>query len=125
MPLRPSVSGAARVIVSWRPYLLPVALLAVGSTALFGLLHALMIVPIWSQLASGLPRTLLAAIGLTWCYRELQLRGRLPKGAVGGFTFGWCIWRGLLPASLAAAALRLVGLRSRLGWLEPRIDLLI
>lgn len=105
--------------------MLPVALLAVGSTVLFGFLHALMIVPIWSQLASGLPRTLFAASGLAWCYRELRLRGRLRRGAVGGFTFGLCVWLGLLPVSLAAAALRLAGLRSQLGGLEPPLDLSI
>jgi hypothetical protein len=125
MRLRASSSRVARAIVGWRRYVLPVAVLAVGSTALFGLLHALLIVPIWSRLASGIPRTLFAAIGMTWCYRELRLHARLRGGALGGFIFGLSVWLGLLPVSLVAAALRAAGLRARLGWLEPPIDLSI
>jgi hypothetical protein len=125
MRLRAFASRVARLVVGWRPYLLPVIVLAVGSTALFGLLHALLIVPIWSRLASGIPRALFAAIGMTWCYRELRLHARLPRGALGGSLFGLCVWLGLLPVSLVAAALRAAGLRARLGWLEPPIDLSI
>ena len=60
---------------------------------------------------------------MTWCYRELRLHARLRRGAFGGFIFGLCVWLGLLPVSLVAAALRATGLRARLGWLEPPIDL--
>lgn len=125
MPPDRLVGRTRRRLARWRPYLLPVAVLAVGGTALFGVLHALLIVPIWARLASGLPRSLLMAIGMTWCYRELRSRARLRPGAVGGLTFGLGVWAGLLPVSLVAAALRVTGLRSRLGWLEPPLDLSI
>lgn len=125
MPPDHPVGRTRRRIARWRPYLLPVAVLALGGTALFGLLHALLIVPIWARLPSGIPRALFLAVGMTWCYRELRSRARLRPGAVGGLTFGLCVWAGLIPVSLVAAALRVTGLRSRLGSLEPPIDLSI
>lgn len=80
-------------------------MLTLGTTALFGVLPALMIVPIWSRLASGIPRTLFAVIGMTWWYRELQLRGLVPSGAVGGLAFGLGVWLGLAFAPVLAAEL--------------------
>jgi hypothetical protein len=115
--LRSSWPGARRVLVAAGP------LAAVG-LLLFGVLHALLIVPIWGRLAAGAPAAFLAAICMALAYSELSDSGRLPQRA-GGLVFGLGVWLSLLPVTAFGAFLRLSGLRQRLGALEVALEVLV
>jgi hypothetical protein len=123
--INPGHSAAGSMLSRWRAHALAIAVLTLGGTAIFGVLHALLIEPIWPRLAGGLPRAMLTSVGMTWCYSELLSRGRLRRGIAGGLLFGGAIWLALLPVSLVAAILRAAGVRSQLGWLEPPLDLFV
>lgn len=120
-----SGSRVAGRLARWRDPGIAAAAVALGGTALFGVLHALLIGPIWLRLAGGLPRAALTGAGMAWCYTELLSRGVLRRGMAGGLLFGAAVWLALLPGILFAAFLRAVGVRSQLGWLEPPLDLLV
>lgn len=123
MDISTLASRLAGRLSRWRRHIAAVAVLTAGGVALFGVLHAILIEPIWERLVGGVPRAALTGIGMTWCYSELRSRGRLRPGVAGGLLFGGAIWLGLLPVSIAAAILRAAGVRSQLGWLEPPLDL--
>jgi hypothetical protein len=87
------------------------AAVGVVSTAAFGLVHALSIVPIWAQLARGLVPAILAGMALAWAFEQLaQERGwRTP---VHGAAFGLVMFGTLAPATAFSNALRLAGVRA-------------
>ncbi len=119
------MTGARQTLARLRPYLAASLLLAVEGTLLFGILHAVLIRPIWIRLFAGLPFAVLASSGITWSYFELRLHGRLRSGIVGGALFGAVIWLALIPVTLFAAALRAFNLRARLAAFESPVELLV
>jgi hypothetical protein len=123
--IRAVASRARRWVAIWRAHLLATVVLAIGGTLFFGLLHAVLIEPIWLRLFGGLPFALLASGAITWCYHELLSSGHLRTDLASGATFGAAIWLALLPMTLFAAALRASGLRPRLGSLEAPLEFLL
>lgn len=106
-------------------YAVVVLVLAVAGTALFGSLHALVIVPIWRRLLGGLPFAALAAGAMTWVYVALVASNRLAVGFKGALRFGALLWLSVLPATLLGATLRISGLHRREGTLELAAELIV
>ena len=123
--LAPVRSSTGPVPRRWPIYLATTVGLAVGGTLLFGLIHALLIEPIWRRLLGGLPFALLAAAGMTWCHAELVARRILPQGIGGGVLFGGSLWLALLPMTAVAAVIRVSGARASLGSMEPVVEIAV
>lgn len=87
------------------------AAVGVVSTALFGVVHALAIVPIWGQLARGLVPAVLAGAALAWAFDHLA-RVRGWHSPVDGAAFGLLMFTTLAPATAFSNALRLAGVRA-------------
>ena len=89
-------------------------ILIVGaSTGVFGLVafgtaHALLILPIWTRLAGGLPFALAAGVALAWAFEELN-RTRGWRSALDGVRFGAIMFSTLAPVTAFDTALRLSG----------------
>lgn len=124
-PLAMVGSSTGPVPRHWPIYLATTVGLAVGGTFLFGLMHALLIEPIWRRLVGGLPFALLAAVGMTWCYAELVARRIVPQGIGGGVLFGAGLWLALLPMTAVAAVIRVSGVRASLGSGEPVVEIAV
>src|ERR1044072_9285314 len=120
-----SMADVVRRFVPSRTHVVAALVLAVGGTLVFGALHAVLIEPIWRRLVGGLPFALVAAAGMTWCYSELVSRRLLSGRVAGGALFGAALWVALLPMTAVAAALRMSGLRARLGGFEVGVDLVV
>jgi len=87
------------------------AAVGVISTASFGVVHALAIVPIWSNLARGLVPAALAGIALAWAFDHLS-RVRGWHSPMHGARFGLVMFATLVPATAFSNALRLAGVRA-------------
>lgn len=98
--------------------------LAGAGLLLFGLVHALLIVPIWRRLLGGAPFALLAAVSMTLAYTHLRSTGHLSSRA-GGLLFGLGVWLSLFPVTAAGAWLRVSGLRRRFDWLEIPLEVVV
>jgi hypothetical protein len=98
--------------------------LAAAGLVLFGLVHALLIVPIWRRLLSGVPFALLSALFLAAAFIELRSSGRLA-GRAGGLLFGLAVWLSLFPVTALGAWLRVSGLRRRVPWLEMPLEVAV
>ncbi len=83
------------------------ALVGIGA---FGLVHAVAIAPIWSQLPRGLPFATAAGLAIAWAFDEVH-RGRRVPTVAAGLRFGAVLFLTLLPATLYAAARRAVALQ--------------
>jgi len=106
-------------------HLAVVLTLSVTGTLLFGILHALVITPIWWRIIGGLPFATLASAAMTWTYVQLVAAGHLSPGLRGGALFGAALWISVFPTTLFGAALRLTGLHRRTGNLELIIEIAI
>jgi hypothetical protein len=123
--MTPRTAARLRRLRPPRAAVVATLVLAFGGTLLFGALHAVLIEPIWLRLFGGLPFALLAAGAMTWCHAELVARDLISVRAAGGALFGAALWAALLPMTAFAAALRVFGLRSRLGGLESGAELIV
>ena len=119
------MADVLRRLAPSRAQVVATLVLAVGGTLLFGVMHALLIEPIWRRLVGGLPFALVAAAGMTWCYSEVVSRRLLPGRAASGPLFGAVLWIALLPMTAVAATLRESGLRARLGGFEAGVELVV
>lgn len=87
------------------------AIVGVVSTLAFGTVHALAIVPIWTQLARGLVPAILAGAALAWAFDQLA-RVRGWSTLVHGAGFGLVMFATLAPATVFSNALRLAGMHA-------------
>lgn len=81
-------------------------LLGFAGLGLFAGLHALVVKPVWSELAMGVPFVIAIGIAVTWAYHEFVKA--VPTGActTGGMRFGALIWLSALPATALATWMR-------------------
>ena len=94
-------------------------LLAVG---LFGLSHAIFIVPIWSRLAGGIPFGAVAGLALGWARWEFKSLRQKHTVAAQGLSFGLFAWCTVLPATAFAALIRILGLHAPESAWEPAVS---
>ena len=66
----------------------PGVLLGIVGVLMFGAVHALETVPIWSRLAGGLPFAIVAAVIVTYAFHELCHSRRWLPTFSGGLRFG-------------------------------------
>ena len=103
-----------------------VVALALLATVAFGTMHAIVLVPIWSRLAGGLPFTIAGAAAATWCFTELR-RGpwRSWPWLRAGLAFGAGAWLALLPATAAGIGARRSGLHASHDDIETALEFAI
>lgn len=75
--------------------------------ALFAGLHALVIKPVWSDLAEGIPFVLAIGITVAWAYHEFVKAAPARACATGGLRFGALMWLSAWPATALANVMRL------------------
>ncbi|OLC99862.1 MAG: hypothetical protein DMG35_15095 [Acidobacteria bacterium] len=116
-----------RVALSRRLTAFLIAGAAIGllGVVLFGVVHALIIVPIWTRLFGGVPFALPAGLAMGWALYELQAASRLGEGAFSGLVFGFLVWLTLLPMTAFTVFVRAAGLHSREGYWESTVELLL
>jgi hypothetical protein len=72
----------------------------------FGVIHAIIIVPIWWRLFGGLPVALAGGALLGWALFEARNAGRLTRPVTSGLWFGVLLWLMLIPMTAVGNALR-------------------
>jgi hypothetical protein len=82
---------------------------------LFGLVHHLLIEPIWTRLGGGIPFAMAGGAAMGWTFHELQSSGRFSIKPRDGALFGLLLWINIIPLTLIAAALRVSGIRHRMA----------
>lgn len=93
-------------------FLIAGGLVGLLGVVLFGLLHSIVIVPIWEMLFRGVPFALVAGIVMGWALHILCACRRAEPGVRVGLAFGLLLWATLLPMTLFALAIRAAGLRA-------------
>lgn len=97
----------------WVWLIVATVVLAAFALGLFGVLHALAIVPIWWQLLGGFPQALMASAAIAWIYAELRRVGRLEARLSHALTLGAALWLAILPTTAVDALVRLAGWHRR------------
>lgn len=89
------------------------ALSGVAGALLFATLHAIIIVPIWDRMTSGLAFGAIAGAGAGWAFADWYpsaIRTRTARGVGTGARFGALLWLAVTPVTGADALLRAAGL---------------
>lgn len=106
-------------------YLVSGTAVGIFGVVLFGLAHALIIVPIWRQLFGGIPFCLAAGLALGWAYYEMQASNRMGAGFKSALGFGVLLWTALLPMTLFGVIVRATGIHGpNDGW-ETAVEVLL
>jgi hypothetical protein len=99
-----------------------IGLLGVG---LFGAVHAVIIVPIWTRLLGGVPFGLVAGTAIGWALHELRASRRWGRGIVAALAFGLVLWLTLLPMTLFGVMLRAAGMHGTDDFWEVGVESLL
>ena len=92
------------------------ALSGVGGGLVFAALHAVIIIPIWDRMTSGLVFGAIAGAGAGFAFAECYpnaVRARTGKSLLVGARFGALLWLAVAPVTAADALLRATGLAPR------------
>jgi hypothetical protein len=76
----------------------------------FGIAHALLIIPIWTRLLSGMPFVMVTGVALALAFDQLPATVR-TRGLISGVQFGTVMIATLVPATTLDTVLRIAGLR--------------
>lgn len=109
----------------WKPFLAAGALVGVVGVGVFGLVHAVIIVPIWSKLLGGIPFGVGAGLVMGWAFWELRSGGRWRATAGGGFAFGLLMWVTLIPMTAFGAVVRATGIHGTDNVWETVVECLL
>jgi hypothetical protein len=80
--------------------------LGLAALGLFATLHAIVIKPVWSQLAMGIPFVIAIGVAVTWAYHEFALAAPKRVCSTGGLRFGALMWLSAWPATALASWMR-------------------
>ena len=104
----------------WSPEILAAILAGafsgVAGGLLFAGLHAIIIVPIWDRMTSGLVFGAAAGALAGWAFAECYpdaIRVRSMRGVLKGASFGALLWLAVAPVTAADALLRVAGIAPR------------
>lgn len=92
--------------MAWRIVLVG-CVLGMAGLALFAGLHAIVIKPVWSDLARGIPFVIAIGVAVTWAYHEFVKSVPKRVCSTGGLRFGALIWLSALPATALANVMRI------------------
>ena len=114
-----SDEGAITIIRTHLPSVKLTAFLIAGAVtgllgvALFGAIHAAIIVPIWTRLLGGIPFGVVAGLAIGWAFYELRGSARLKVGVIGALAFGFLLWATLIPMTLFGVIVRATGIHGQ------------
>lgn len=91
----------------------------------FGIVHAVLIDPIWMDLFGGLPFAALGGAAVGWAYYEVRAAGRFAARLRGGLLFGGLIWLALVPMTAVDVLLRKTGVRTAIGDWEVLVSAVV
>jgi hypothetical protein len=92
--------------------------------AAFGLVHAIIIFPIWRRLLGGLPFGIVGGIVMGWALYELRVADR-PATAWNGLAFGLLLWLTLFPMTMFGVMIRATGFHGEDDSWEVVVELLL
>jgi len=104
------------------------ALSGVTGALLFATAHAIIIVPIWDRMTSGLIFGAIAGAGAGWAFAECYpatIHTRTKRSVGIGARFGALLWLAVTPVTGADAFLRAVGLAPRYELLAVAVALVL
>jgi len=104
-------------------FLIAGALTGLLSVALFGVIHAVIIVQIWTRLSGGIPFAVGAGLAIGWAFYEL--RARLNARVIGALVFGFLLWATLIPMTLFGVIVRATGIHGQDDAWEVVIELVL
>lgn len=90
------------------PFLIAGVIVGLIGVAAFGIVHAIIISPIWRNLSGGIPFAIAGGLAMSWAYYELR-RGRSVATAWNGLAFGFLLWLTLFPMTAFGALARATG----------------
>lgn len=76
------------------------------SLGLFAGLHALVVKPVWTELAKGIPFVIAIGVAVSWAFHEYAKSTPQRVSVAGGLRFGALIWLSALPATALANVVR-------------------
>jgi hypothetical protein len=91
-------------------------LLGAAGMLLFGTVHAIVIVPIWSRLVRGGPFAVIVGLLVTWAYHEYRTVRSSSRGVGAGARFGALLWLASLPAMVLGFGMRLTSTPGPVHW---------
>lgn len=93
--------------------------------AAFGLVHAIIIFPIWRRLSGGLPFAIAGGLAMSWAYYELRTERQAFATAWNGMAFGFLLWLTLFPMTAFGALARATGFHGEDDSWEIVVELLL
>ena len=106
-------------------FLIAGAVTGLLGVALFGVIHAAIIVPIWTSLAGGIPFGVGAGLAIGWAFYELRGSARLKAGVIGTLAFGFLLWATLIPMTLFGVIIRATGIHGQDDTWEVVLELML
>lgn len=91
-------------------------LLGTAGTLLFGIVHAIVIVPIWDRVARGALFAAIVGSLAMWAYHEYRKVRSTPQGVGAGVRFGVLMWLAGLPAMVLGFGARLKSTPGPVHW---------
>jgi hypothetical protein len=126
-----SYEGAITIIRALLPskrltaFLIAGAVTGLLGVALFGAIHAAIIVPIWTRLSGGIPLAVGAGLAIGWAFFELPGSARLNVGATRALAFGFLLWATLIPMTLFGVIVRATGIHGQDDTWEVVLELVL
>lgn len=93
--------------------------------AAFGLVHAIIISPIWRSLSGGVPFAVAGGVAMGWAYYELRTGRQSVVTAWNGLAFGFLMWVTLFPMTAFGALARATGFHGQDDSWEVVLELLL
>src|SRR5215813_1047800 len=106
-------------------YLITGATIGLLGVVLFGLIHAIVIIPIWTRLFGGVPFAVIAGLAMGWAFYELRpLAGPGPRG-LAGMVFGFLMWVTLVPMTVFGVIVRRAGMHTQNDSWETIVEVVL
>jgi hypothetical protein len=126
-----SDEGAKTIIRAYLPsnrltaFLIAGAVTGLLGVALFGAIHAAIIVPIWTRLTGGIPFAVGAGLAIGWAFYELRGLARLKVGVLDALAFGLMLCATLIPMTLFGVIVRATGIHGQDDAWEVVLELVL